>query len=134
MRHKVLALVLALTVVSWAQTSTQTASSDQQQSIEKAKSPCCDKMASGDSKDAKMCMRHDKHAKDKDCCAGKQTASCCSKDAKSCMKDDNASASCCKDCSQDKTASSCCGKECKGACCSKKTAVVLNCCRQGSHS
>lgn len=121
MKHKLLTLVLALTVVSWAQTSTQTAPSDQQPSTEKAKCACCEKMASAASKDAKMCARHGKHVKDgKDCCAGKE--------AKSCMKD-QANASCCKDCGKDKMASSCCGKDCKEGCCSKKAAAGMSCCQ-----
>jgi hypothetical protein len=134
MKHKLLALVLALTAVSWAQTATQTAASDQPQSTEKVKCACCDKMASADSKDAKMCARHGKHAKGKDCCARKEAASCCGKDGKSCMKDDKAAASCCKDCGKDKTASSCCGNDCKEGCCSKKTEAAMNCCQHASHS
>ena len=140
MKHKMLALILALTVVSWAQTSTQTAPADPQQNTapEKAKCACCDKMASANAKDAKMgCSRHGKHAKDDktSCCAGKEAKSCCGgKDGMSCMKDGKDAASCCKDCGKDKTASACCGKECKEGCCSKKTETAMNCCQHASHS
>ena len=52
MKHKMLALILALTVVSWAQEATQTTPAAPQQSTtpEKAKCSCCDKMASADAK------------------------------------------------------------------------------------
>ncbi len=48
MRYKMFALMLALTVATWAQTSTQTTPATPQQSTvpaEKAKCACCDKMA-----------------------------------------------------------------------------------------
>lgn len=130
MRNKLFALILVLTVASWAQTATQTTPATPQQSTapDKAKSGCCDKMAA-DSKDGASCMRHSHHAdaKDASCCAGKEAASCCGgKDAKSCMKDEKAMASCCKDgCGKDKKASCCDGKaakQCgKGCCDSNKT-------------
>lgn len=126
MKQKLFALILALTVVSWAQTATQTAPSTSAQSTsDGVKCACCDKMAA-DSKDAHMsCMRHGKgDAKEMaSCCAGKDGASCCGKDGKSCMKDEKAMASCCKDgCGKDKMASCCdrkaakqCGKGCCGS-------------------
>jgi hypothetical protein len=132
MRNKLFALILALTVVSWAQTAIQPAPSAPAQSApaEKAKTACCDKMKA-DSKDGHAaCMRKGDHAGMKDmasCCAGKEGASCCGgKDAKSCMKDDKVMASCCKDgCGKDKAASCCdrkAAKECgKGCCGSNKT-------------
>jgi|SRR6516164_2234795 hypothetical protein len=126
MKHKVFALILALTVVAWTQTSTQTTPAQNAAPAEKAKCACCDKM-SADSKDAHAsCMRdHSADAKDMaSCCAGKDEKSCCGKDAKSCMKDDKTMAACCKDgCGKekDKTAASCCdrkaGKECGKSCC-----------------
>jgi hypothetical protein len=121
MKHTLLALILALTVVSWAQDATPAPSTDQQTSTEKQKCACCDKMSASDSKDMKMCARHGKHAKGGkgSCCAGEKAMSCCSKDGKSCMKDEKTAAACCKDCGKDKTASSCCGKNCAGGCCSK---------------
>jgi hypothetical protein len=125
MRNKLFALILALTVVSWAQTATQTtpATPSQSTATENAKCACCDKMA--DSKDGHAaCMRNSKMSDGKEmasCCGGKETASCCGKDAKSCMKDEKNAASCCKDgCGRDKTASCCdrkAGKECGKGCC-----------------
>jgi hypothetical protein len=60
-------LLLALTVVSWAQTATQTTRSTPPQSsapAEKAKCACCDKMAAADTKDAHAsCADHMKHMK-----------------------------------------------------------------------
>ena len=136
MTRKLVVLILALTVVSWAQTPNQSAPTDQQQSTEKAKCACCGKMASADSKDAKMCSRHGKHAKGAKapCCDGDEAMACCSKDGKSCMKDDKTAASCCENCGKDKAASACCGKDCKGECCSKKTEAAINCCARASHS
>lgn len=131
MRHKLFALILALTVVSWAQTATPTTPAAPQQGIasDQAKGSCCDKMA--DSKDGHAaCMRHKHHGDAKamaSCCSGKEGASCCGdKDSKSCMKDDKTAASCCKEgCDKDKAASCCdqkSGKACgKGCCGSNKT-------------
>ena len=115
MKHKVFALILALTVVSCAQTSTQAPT---QPPAEKATCACCDKMASSDAKGSGMhCKRMGKDAKGMaSCCGGKDGAACCGKDGKGCMKDDKA-ASRCKD-SKNKTAS-CCGDKCKEGCCSK---------------
>ena len=47
MKHKIFALVLALTVASWAQTATQTPSTPQPGATQadKASCACCDKMA-----------------------------------------------------------------------------------------
>lgn len=131
MKYKMIAVVLALTVMSWAQTATQTAPSAPQQSTaptEKAKCPCCDKMATADAKDAHACCaHHDMKGGDgkemASCCSGKEAASCCGgKDAKSCMRSD-----------KDKTAAACCGgncgKECGEACCSgKKTEKASKTC------
>ena len=127
MKPNFLALILALTVVSWAQTATETNSSAPQQSTapEKAKCACCDKMASSDSKDAHAaCMRNHGGKDMASCCASKDEKSCCAgKDANSCMKGDKTAGSCCKDCGgkeKDKTASGCdrkSGKECGKVCC-----------------
>jgi hypothetical protein len=113
MKHKVLAVILVLTVISWAQTVTPTP----QSSAPVAKCACCDK-ASADAKDAHaFCARHgDHHADAKEmasCCNGKEGASCCGKDAKSCIKDGKNS---CSDCGKDKTAKVCCGSNCKKGC------------------
>jgi len=133
MKHKMLALILALTVASWAQTSTQTAPAAPQQSTvpaEKGKCPCCDKTATAAAKDAAACCaHHDMQSKDgkemASCCAGKDAKSCCGgTDAKSCMKGDKDKAGCCAGCGKDKTAAACCGgncgKGCAKGCCSEK--------------
>ena len=129
MKHKLFALILALTVVSWAQTATQPSAPTESAPAEKAKCACCDKMAA-DSKDTHAACMRNGHGDAKDmasCCAGKEGKSCCGgKDSKSCMKDDTTADSCCKDgCEKGKT-SSCCdrkaAKECgKGCCGSNKT-------------
>jgi hypothetical protein len=133
MKHKVLALILALSVISWAQTAAPTP----QTSAPAAKCACCDKAASADAKDAHACCaRHgDHHADAKEmasCCNGKEGASCRGKDAKSCMK---AGKNTCSDCDKDKTAKACCGSNCKkacadGTCCSsnKVEKAESNCC------
>jgi len=150
MKHKLIALILALTVVSWAQTATQSTPSAPQQGsapTEKGKCPCCNKMAAvaADAKDAHAsCANHMKHSGD-----GKEMAGCCSdkdKDAKSCcagseaksrMKGDEDKSACCGDsCGKDKTADKCCGgKDCEKGCCSKKTEkAASSCSRSGMHS
>lgn len=132
MKHRMLALMLALTVASWAQTATQPAASTSQPSAvttEKSKCPCCDKMADSGAKGEHSCCAHQAKAGD-----GKETASCCGgKDAKTCTRGDKMAASCCKDgCGKDKTAScgKSCGKECKKGCCAsqKKTEAAVHCC------
>jgi hypothetical protein len=140
MKYKMLALILALTVVSWAQTATQTSPSSPQQSTvpaDKAKCACCDKMAAGDTKEAhSCCAHHDIQAKD-----GKETASCCGgTDAKSCMRNDqDKTASCSKDsCGKDKTATACCNGTCdknggKSCCSGKKETTARNCCQKELH-
>lgn len=134
MRHKIFALIVALTVASWAQTATQNPPTSNPAPAEKAKASCCDKMSA---KDGASCPRHGKDAKDSkemaSCCAGKDMAAGCCKDAKACMKDDKMAASCCKDgCAKDKTAASCCKK----GCCSsdKKETTAKNCCAKGVRS
>jgi hypothetical protein len=90
MKYKMLALILALTVVSWAQTEIQNTPSTPQQSTapEKAKCACCDKMAASDSKDTPAaCMQKHDGKETASCCAGKDEKSGCGgKDAMSCMK------------------------------------------------
>ena len=127
MKHKLFAMVLALTVMSWAQTATQPAPSTPTQSApEKANCACCDKMAAGAKGGHAACMRQGKgDMKDMaSCCAGKEGASCCGGEhAMSCMKGDKTAASCCKDgCDKGKMASCCdrkaakgCGKGCCGS-------------------
>ncbi|HTZ82387.1 MAG TPA: hypothetical protein VMB66_04310 [Candidatus Acidoferrales bacterium] len=145
MKHRILALMLALTVASWAQTATQATPSNPEQSNAPAatsKCACCDRMAKSDAKAGDFCCaRHKMQSADsKDmasCCSGKDAKSCCGKDAKACARKDK-TASGCKDCGKDKTASSCCGGQCgndgAGCCCKKKTETARNCCgdhRQG---
>src|ERR1700730_16198960 len=83
MKYKILVLILLLTVMSWAQSATPSASSPPQQSTvpaDQAKCACCDKMSARDTKaGATCCAHHNMEAKD-----GKQMAS--DKDAMSCMK------------------------------------------------
>jgi|CZKD01.1.fsa_nt_gi hypothetical protein len=160
MRYKMFALILALTVATWAQTSTQTTPATPQQSTtpaDKAKCGCCDKMAATDAKDAHACCaRHDmkgdmKAADGKEmasCCAGKDAKSSGGKDAMACMKNDKdkTAASCCKDdcskdsCGKDKTAAACCagkcGKDGEKGCCSgmKSEKTAKSCCAKEMHS
>src|ERR1039458_196939 len=110
MRHKLIALVLALTAVSWAQTATQTATSTSPQNTAPSDAkacPGCNKMASADMqvKDGPACCMRPAKAttdgKEPACCAGKDKAACCSgKDAKSCKRN-----------RADKTAVSCCSNQ-----------------------
>jgi hypothetical protein len=143
MKHKMLALILALTVASWAQTATQNTPAAPPQSTapaEKGKCPCCDKMATADTKDAHTCCAHHDHQSSDSkemasCCSGKDAKSCCGgTDAKSCMKSDKDKAACCADCGKDKTAAGCCGGQCgkdheKGCCSHEKSEkTAMNCC------
>ncbi len=107
MKRNLIAILLALTVMSWAQSTppTQTPAPDQKTAPADAKPgcPCCEKMSSADHssmhKDMKACMHHD--AKDGKetmaCCSGKEAkdaASCCGKDVKACSKDGKTMACC----------------------------------------
>ncbi len=121
MKHKVLALIIALTVVSWAQTETQTPTTGSQQSAEKGKSACCEKMAANGKHHA-ACMRKHDAKETASCCEGKDEKSCCAgKDAKSSMKDDKNTTANCNNCcgkEKDKAASaSCCDHKNGKACC-----------------
>jgi len=123
MRHKLFAAILALTVMSWAQTSTQTAPSQNPSPAEKAKPTCCQKMANGAKDGGPTCMRHKDGKEMASCCAGKEGASCCSgKDATACMKDGKCTAGCSKEGSGTEKAASCrdrkAGKDCGKGCCS----------------
>lgn len=131
MKHKMLALVLALTVISCGQNATQTIPTDPKGSTAaEKKCPCCDKTASASAKDAGMQCERMKSAD------GEEMSCCGGKEAKSCMKDKKASASCCKDgCEKDEKASESCGKECekqcKNGCCSssKTEKASTGCCK-----
>lgn len=128
MKYKLPALLLALTLVSWAQTSTPTVPPAPQQNAvpaEKGKCSCCSKAANGDSTSA-CCARHSTESKEKpSCCSGQNGKSCCGgKDAKSCMRNAKGSTGCCSGC-KDKAAAACCsgtcGKDCGAGCCSRKS-------------
>jgi hypothetical protein len=124
MKYRMLALILALTVVSWAQTATQTTPSTPQ--TPETKCACCDKMAASDSKDAHAaCLGKHDGKEMASCCAGKDDKSCCGgKDDKSCMKDGKM-ADCCKGkdgMKCDRKAGKDCGKGCCGSSKSEKPA------------
>jgi hypothetical protein len=114
MKYRRLALILALTVVSWAQTATQTTPSTPQ--TPETKCACCDKMVASDSQDAHVaCMGKHDGKEMASCCAGKDEKSCCGKDAKSCMKDAKMA-----DCCKGKDGMKCdrkAGKDCGNGCC-----------------
>jgi hypothetical protein len=157
MKHKMFALILALTVASWAQTATPVAPSAPQQNVpaDQAKCACCDKMAATDAKDTKSCCAHHdmqakaadgKHSKEMSCCGGKDAKSTDCKDAMSCMRNaKDKGASCCKKgcgkdaCAKDKMAASCCGNKCgkgddKGCCSGKAGTTAKTCCAKELHS
>lgn len=131
MRHKMFALILALTVMSWAQTATPNPPSSPGKAPPAAKCACCEKMASADAKGAPACCAHhaDAKADSKEmasCCNGKDSASCCGgKDAKACMQGDKMADSCCKGkggVKCDRKAGKECGKGCCGSNKSEKPA------------
>lgn len=145
MKFKMVVLILSLAMMSLAQTTTPAGpTATQQDSAEKAKCACCDKMAAGEAKDAPACCaHHDMSAKD-----GKEMASCCAgknakssgKDAMSCMRNSKDKAAfCCKEgcgkdsCTKDKTASACCGGSCgkdgKGCCAKEAEKAAKSCCK-----
>lgn len=122
MKHRLFAVILALTVMSWAQTATQTTPSPTPAPTDKAKPSCCEKMANGSKDAGAACMRHKDGKEMASCCSGKDAGSCCGgKDAKACMKDGKCTTDCCKEGSgTDKTASCCdrkAGKDCGKGCC-----------------
>ena len=134
MKRNLIAILLALTVMSWAQstTPTQTPAPDQKSAPADAKPgcPCCEKMSSADHssmhKDMKACMHHDaKDGKETISCCGdkdaKDAASCCGKDAKACSKDGKTMACC---------AEGKCAEGHEMACCSAKDgdAASHGCC------
>ena len=125
MRFRLFALILALTVVSYAQTAPQTAppatqsKQDDAKTGDKAGCACCQKMM--DSKEGSCCMHHDKAAKD-----GKEAMACCGgKDAKACKKmmkgDKDKMAAMCGD-------GKCCGKDAKDCCKHDDKEMAMACC------
>ena len=80
MKFKLTALILALTVASWAQTATQNppAPAPQENAAPQAKASCCHKTAGA--KEGQSCPRHEMAGKDekaKSCCGGEKAAACC---------------------------------------------------------
>jgi hypothetical protein len=124
MKLKFIALTLALTIVSWAQTtnSAQPAASDKPADT---KCTCCDKMQANASEHKHACMHAKSSKEGKDvasCCSGKDDAACCKgKDGMACAKKQTASAAYCED--------RCAGKDAKGCCTGKDgKAAAHNCC------
>ena len=115
---KMLVMILALTVLPWAQTSTPNNSNATAQIATKTECPCCQKMA--DAKNGKSCCaHHDMAAKD-----GKAMSCCSGKDAKSCMKDDKKQmAACAKE--------GCCGSDAKNCCEKGSDKSAMACCTGG---
>jgi hypothetical protein len=120
MNYRIFALILTLTVISWAQTASQRAPSTSEQP-NKANCACCDKMAKSDSKDGHTaCMRKHDGKEMASCCAGREAKSCSGKDAACCTKDSKMSESCC----EKKDGMKCdrkAGKDCGKDCCNSKT-------------
>jgi len=120
MKYRMLALIMALTVVSWSQDASQTAPTTPDKT-DKANCACCDKMAKSDSKnDHAACMRKHDGKEMASCCTGKDSKSCCGKDAACCAKDPKMAESCCKG----KDGMKCdhkAGKECGKDCCGSKS-------------
>ena len=101
MKLKLIALVLTLTMSSWAQSTPSTPDQKSTPADGKMTCACCDKTAAADQKEAHACMQHNPGKKDDkmtmSCCSGKEAAACCTaKDGKSCAKNDQASGSCCE--------------------------------------
>jgi hypothetical protein len=144
-KHELIAFVLALTMMSWAQSTTpnqtQTRVPEQKSAPAgpKAACPCCDKMASADHKGEPACMHPNATAKDgkgaMSCCAAKDATDaapgCSGKDGKSCSTDDKAGTACCGDGK--------CGEGHEMPCCADKAGkkAAHNCCggqQRGNHS
>jgi hypothetical protein len=121
MKLKLTALILALTVASWAQTTIQNPAppATQENAAPQAKSECacCAKMATA--KDGHSCCQHEIAGKDEKAMSsssGEKASGCCSgKEAKSCMKDDSdKSAATCGDCCGKDHEKNCCASHNKG--------------------
>jgi hypothetical protein len=145
MKCKMIALLLALTIASWAQTVTQTPSATTQEQTaptDKGKCACCEKMASSGTKAECACgAHHGQQAagskKAASCCSGKDGKCCGGADAKSCMRSDKDKATCCTDCGKDKTAAACCGgkcgKDCEKGCCAQNAGKTAQSCCGAEH-
>jgi hypothetical protein len=118
MKYRVVALVLALAITSWAQS---TNSSDQKPADAKTTCACCAKGDTANQSDPNQA----KHACMKKTEDGKEVMACCAgKDAKACSGE-----TCCKP--GEKDAASCCAKTADGqamACCSGKDGAAKDCC------
>jgi hypothetical protein len=123
MKFKLLAMILALSVVSSAQTATQTVPTPEQKqsatSEDKKDATACQKMMAG--KEGSCCMHHDMAAKD-----GKDAMACCGgKDKKACRKmmktSKNKMAAMCGD-------GKCCGKDAKDCCKHRDKEMAMACC------
>lgn len=123
MKFKLFAMILALAVVSFAQTATQTTPATEQkqsaQSDDNKDATACQKMMDG--KDGSCCMHHDMAAKD-----GKEAMTCCGgKNAKSCKKvmknSKDKMAAMCGD-------GKCCGKDAKDCCKHDDKEMAMACC------
>jgi hypothetical protein len=130
MKLKIFALFVALSVASWAQTTTQTSPATAQQGSTaapaKASCACCQKMDSA--KQGQSCCRHEVAGKDDKamaCTRGEAASTCCKgKDAKACMKSEKDKAATCGDC---------CGKDHEKDCCAshkKDDKTAANCCSE----
>jgi hypothetical protein len=127
MKYRMITLILALSVVAWAQTASQNATPQQSSAATpKAECACCDK---AEAKDAKSCCaHHDMSAKD-----GKEAMTCCGKDAKSCCSGKDGMS--CKRADKDTTAASCsdCMKNHEKDCCATvkngDSKAGMSCCK-----
>jgi hypothetical protein len=141
MKFKMIAFILSLSILSWAQTATQSKpnqatppTSSAAQADNKAECPCCQKTA--ESKEAMACCAHHEMAandgeKPMPCCAGKDAKSCMEdKEGKSCMQGDKSQTASCG-------GSGCCGAD-HEKCCSKSEKdgekAAMGCCAKcGQH-
>jgi len=119
MKFRMIVIILALTTLPWAQTTTPSKSDQPQSSTapapaaSKTDCPCCQKMTDGKATDSCCAHHQDGSAKSEmPCCKGKEGKD--AKDAMSCMRGN-------KDKSTDASSSNgkCCGGDGKEGCCSK---------------
>jgi len=124
MKFRLFALIMALSLVAWAQGNTPAPAAPNSAPAPETKG-CCHHMA--DMKDGKGCCHHAKaEGKDAMACCGKDKCemkdgkSCCdAKDMKACMEQCKKDGKgCCADgkCGgdgKDKTAANCCGEKCE---------------------
>jgi|SRR5215467_12487075 hypothetical protein len=116
MKIRLFALLLALSVSTWAQTAAQGVPAQSTPSTPKSQCACCDKAAK---EDGAGCCQHAKGKDDKEVasCCGKEGSSCCGKGMQ-CGKESAKDGGCCGD------GKSCCGKSAEG----DKTA--MKCCKE----